>query len=322
MTDKREKKADLNIPGYISEVKVDDNLLDDRVADSIGRRGLLVFAENRLDCEKSSDFESNCEDALSFSDTSSIISIAADKMKVQFDIITTKIVHDSSGKYVKYIVIVMEVPKMDCDRAIIERRFSEFSKLHNGLKKECPKTVANVPFPSKKFFSRNFDDTLIEERSRKLEKYLRYVYHQPGVPETKAFRKFFYRPHLKEATQRLKCEEYRNSYDQYRLALQLQKKLGSNQDEMVVSMCGVVETCRNLKNYEEAEEIGSECLELLQYDVQNPYLLPLMHAVIDARKRLFMNTDGIKRKLKECEKVTAFDLESIKTLRELSVEWC
>lgn len=53
MTDKREKKAELNIPGYISEVKVDDNLLDDRVADSIGRRGLLVFAENRLDGEKS-----------------------------------------------------------------------------------------------------------------------------------------------------------------------------------------------------------------------------------------------------------------------------
>ena len=214
----------------------------------------------------------------------------------------------------------MEMPKLDSDRAIIERRYSDFYAFHTALLKECPAVAKIVTFPKKKMLTSNFDNAVIEERSRQFEKYLRYIFHQEGVSETNAFQNFFYKPHLVEATQLLKCEDYKNSYNEYRLALQLEKKLNASKTEMIATMCGIVETLKNMKKFEQAEEMGSECLELMQYDVSNAYLLPLIHAVLEARKRLFMNVDGIKEKLKYCEKKTTFDIESVKTLRELAVK--
>jgi len=215
----------------------------------------------------------------------------------------------------------METPHLDSDKAIIERRYNEFHALHKHLRKECPQVMKRVPaFPKKKFFGNSFQTYHIEDRCRLFEKYLRYLYHQDEVIGTKAFKEFFIKPHLKQATGLLKCEQYNESCTQYQLALHLQKKLGhTDRDDMVTAMCGVIETCKNMKDYKRAMETGNACLEFLNYDLSSPFLLGLMQSVMDARKREMVPLDDLKVKFRECLRHSACDPDSIKTLRELLV---
>lgn len=214
----------------------------------------------------------------------------------------------------------MEVSRFDSDQAVIERRYSEFYQLNQSLRKECPKVMKDVKFPQKKLFSKKFEGQTVEDRMRMFEKFLRYIYHQESVIETKAFQNFFYRPHLRQATQHLKCESYEESYEEYRLALELQKKLGSSKQNKITSMCGIVETSKKLKEYERAETVGEECLDLLTYDVSDAFLLGLLQSVIDAKKRLRKPTEEMKAMLKECSRKCGCDQDSIQTLRVLLVK--
>lgn len=214
----------------------------------------------------------------------------------------------------------MEMSTLDADQAVVERRYREFYELNQGLRKECPKVVKDVAFPKKKLFSKKFEGQTVEDRTRTFEKYLTYIYHQEGVIETKAFQKFFYRPHLKQATQHLKCESYDESYEEYRLALELQKKLGSSQHNLITSMCGIVETSSKLKEFERAERVGEECLDVMKYDVGDIYLLGLLQSVIEVKKSLRKPTEPMRGVLKECLKKAGCDRESIQSLRVLLVK--
>jgi len=254
------------------------------------------------------------------SDASSILSIPTDKLKVVFEIIDTEIHSNLGSKYVTYLIMVMETPNLDVDKTYITRRFNQFYELHKNLKTELPQLMSNIPFPKKKYFSMGINDSIIEERSRKLEKYLQYIYHQEGVKHTKAFRKFFYEPHLILATSHLMCEDYVQSCQEYQLGYNLQKKLEDINQNVIPTLCGLIEVCRNLEEYKKVEELGTECLDLLQYDIENLYLLPLLQCVIDARKRLRLNCDWLKTKLKECKQNCRYEIESIQTLRQLSVK--
>ena len=79
-----------------------------------------------------------------------------------------------------YTIIIMEVPKLDTDQAIIERRFNDFNNLHKGIRKECPNAIKEAQFPKKELFG-NYNSNLLEARGRMFEKYLRYIFHQQGV---------------------------------------------------------------------------------------------------------------------------------------------
>lgn len=219
------------------------------------------------------------------------------------------------------MIIVMEVPGLDVDRAIIERRYNEFYTLQKGLRKECGDVMKQVPtFPRKRFFGRNFEKHHIEDRCRLFEKYLRFLYHQQGVIRSKAFQRFFIKPHLEKATERLKCEQFEESLTQYQLAAHLQRKLGRvDRDDMIVALSGVVETCKNLKDYKRVVSAGTECMEHLDYDLSHPFLLALMQSVIDARKREMLPLDELKAKFRDCLDRSVYDQNSIKSLRELLV---
>ena len=211
----------------------------------------------------------------------------------------------------------MKDQECDFDQTLIERRFSDFEDLHKRLKKECPNAVRNIKFPRKTILRLTLNESI--ERGRHLGKYLMFVAHQKNVLKSVAFQHFFFIPHLKEATKMLKCENYKKSYQEYLLAYQLQKKLNSDSQDIIPTMCGVVETSKNLRDFKSVDSFGTECLLLLNYDVSNPYLLPLLHSVIDARRRMHLDVDNLQLKLRECDKKESHDSE-IETLRELAVK--
>ena len=213
----------------------------------------------------------------------------------------------------------MEVPKLDTDQAIIERRYSDFLNLHKSIRKDIPAAVKDVPFPKRELFG-NYDSELLETRGRKFEKYLRYIFQQQGVRQCQAFKDFFYLRHLTLATACLRSEDYAESKEQFRIGLQLQKKLQDEEKEIAATLCSLVEVCRAQHNFLDAEQYATQALELMQYDIDNAYLLPLMKATIDLRLKLRMDFAWLHDKLRQVESRTRFDLDSQVTLRELAVK--
>ena len=213
----------------------------------------------------------------------------------------------------------MEVPKLDTDQAIIERRYSDFHNLHKALRKEIPAAVKDVPFPKKELFG-NYDKDLLETRGRKFEKYLRYIFHQQGVWQCQAFKEFFYLHHLRIGTECLRSEDYAEGQEQFRVGLQLQKKLQDSSYEIASTICALVEICRAQQKFLDAEQYASQALEIIQYDIDNIYLLPLMKVTIDLRVKLRIDFAWLHDKLRQIESRTGFDVDSQITLRELTVK--
>ena len=252
-------------------------------------------------------------------ETASIESIPVEQLKVRFDIITTRVVQEKLHKYVVYMIIVMEVPQLDRDGAVIERRYNDFLNLHQGLKKECPEAVRHLPFPKKVLFTKSLNDSIIKVRSRQFQKYLRYIYHQPRVKDCKSFKEFFYLPHLRSATMSLRYENYPVSYENYKLAMHLQRKLQVDEDELIYTICSLVEVCRSQRKYEEADSLASDALDRLQYDPKQIWLLPLLKATLEVRKKLLVSSTWLRDKVIECENMNTGDQDV--TLRELAVKY-
>lgn len=218
------------------------------------------------------------------------------------------------------MVVVTEARRFDTDRTILDRRYSDFRKLHKTLKTECPDIVRSVSFPKKEMFGKNFDGAVLEDRSRQFEKYLSYVFHQEGASDTKAFREFFYVPHLRQATMSLRCDEYQDCYELYKTCLHLQRKLGDQESEILKTLCSLVEVCRSMRKYDEADRFAVEALDKLQYDVSASYLLPLIRVALEVRKKMMLNTSWLKMKLAECEALSSNSDIGV-TLREIVVRW-
>ena len=208
---------------------------------------------------------------------------------------------------------------MDRDKAIIERRFNDFEKLHTDLKAELPESIRNINFPKRRFFISNFSDKVIEERVQRFQKYLNFIFHQDQVKDTVAFKSFFYNRHLHNASCLLNSWDYEASCKEFILAYNLQKKLEDDISEIIPTLCGLVEVYKNLKDYEKINYYGLECLRMLDEDLSNPYLLPLIFSLKEARQHLSLDVQWLQQKYKECKELIGIhDRRSIKTLRELT----
>lgn len=117
----------------------------------------------------------------------------------------------SSGKkYVIYDVSVrQDTSQPDPNPTSIERRYTHFLKLYDGLRKEHPLLVQTVSFP-KKVLVGNFSAELIGERSMAFESFLDYIVSVPSLRDSDHFLEFLQGDELKRACQLL--DERRNEF--------------------------------------------------------------------------------------------------------------
>ncbi|XP_058452182.1 sorting nexin-20 isoform X2 [Malaya genurostris] len=117
----------------------------------------------------------------------------------------------SSGK--KYVIYDVSVLKNsanhDPNPTIVERRYTHFLKLFNGLKKDNAQLVQNVMFP-KKVLIGNFSGELIGERSQAFESFLDYIVSVPLLRDSEHFLEFLQGEELSKACQLL--DERRNEF--------------------------------------------------------------------------------------------------------------
>lgn len=114
----------------------------------------------------------------------------------------------NAKKYVVYDLSVrQDLTASDPHPATIERRYTHFLQLMNGLRKEFGPLLNSVQFP-KKVLMGNFSSDLISERSAAFETFLDYVVSSPVLRESAYFLHFLQGIELGNACQLL--DERRN----------------------------------------------------------------------------------------------------------------
>lgn len=114
-----------------------------------------------------------------------------------------------SKKYVVYDLTCRQDTKTvaDANPTTIERRYTDFLKLHDGLKKEFPQLIVHVAFPKKRIIG-NFNCELISERALAFENLLDYIISVPTLRDSAQFLAFLQDDELDKACRLL--DERRN----------------------------------------------------------------------------------------------------------------
>ncbi|NXS09925.1 SNX20 protein, partial [Neodrepanis coruscans] len=119
------------------------------------------------------------------------------QVKLLFEIPSTRIVEHHLSKYVMYKIIILQTGSFDSNKSVIERRYSDFEKLHRNLLEEFSEEMEDVTFP-KKTLTGNFTEEIINERKLAFKDYLRLLYSMKYIRRSKKFIDFLTRPELQE----------------------------------------------------------------------------------------------------------------------------
>jgi tetratricopeptide (TPR) repeat protein len=210
--------------------------------------------------------------------------------------------------------------QFDSDKAIIERRYSEFLKLYKELKKSFPEFMESIKFPEKKIYG-NLKTSLISERIRLLQDFVRKIHENEDIRNSEIFKTFFYVSSLQQGCQYICGGMFEQALNFLLNGLHLQQKLAlDSTSEVVATLCGIVECYMSLKSYDEVVKYSNAALEMMGDDISSVYLVPLLQTLKNALAVLAENTADVERRLSEIVNRNQIEIEHLPSLRELSVK--
>ncbi|XP_070809219.1 sorting nexin-20 [Pituophis catenifer annectens] len=240
------------------------------------------------------------------------------EVKVLFEIPSAKIVEKPFSKYVKYQIIIIQTGSFDSNVSMIERRYSDFEKLHTSLFKEFYDEMEDLVFP-KKILTGNFMDEVILERKLAFQDYLRILYSMEFIRTSRLFIDFLTRPELEEAYSCLRGGQYTKALKGLLEAIALQEKLTKHRPILLVpTLCAILVCHKDLENFKSAFEFGEKALQRLEKHSGHRYYLPLLETMISlayelGRDFLFFQKKMEERKAKKLP-------QKMLTLKELTVQ--
>ncbi|XP_032854810.1 sorting nexin-20 isoform X2 [Tyto alba] len=185
------------------------------------------------------------------------------QVKLLFEIPSTRIVEHHLSKYVMYKVIILQTGSFDSNKSVIERRYSDFEKLHRSLLEEFSEEMEDVTFP-KKTLTGNFTEEIINERKLAFKDYLRLLYSMKYIRRSKKFIDFLTRPELQEAYGCLRGGQYTKALEILLEVIGLQERLTrSSPVSIVPTLCAIVVCHKDLENPASAFEYGEKALSHL-----------------------------------------------------------
>ena len=216
--------------------------------------------------------------------------------------------------------MVLRTDGIDTDRAVVERRYSDFYTLYKALKKDHSKLLAGVIFPSKVIGQKNnLNPETIGSRRRAFEIFLQQVYHHKEICHHDAFREFFYVPGLRQGTESLKGGELVDSLKCLLNCLHLQVKLCDKAREIVATIGAIVVVYEGQGRFEEAERYATAGIELLQDDFTCCYTIPLLHKAGQLRWKLQIEKKTIEKRLSLVQRMSGIEVDHAFSLKELAV---
>ncbi|EOA99804.1 Sorting nexin-20, partial [Anas platyrhynchos] len=239
------------------------------------------------------------------------------QVKLLFEIPSTRIVEHHLSKYVMYKIIILQTGSFDSNKSVIERRYSDFEKLHRNLLEDFSEELEDVTFP-KKALTGNFTEEIINERKLAFKDYLRRLYSMKYIRRSKKFIDFLTKPELQEAYGCLRGGHYTKALEILLEVIGLQERLTrGNPVSIVPTLCAIVVCHKDLDNPASAFEYGEKALSRLQVHNSHKYYIPLLEAMITLAYELGKDFLSLQEKLEEWK--AKKDPVRVFTLKELAV---
>uniref|UniRef100_A0A6I8PLH6 PX domain-containing protein n=1 Tax=Ornithorhynchus anatinus TaxID=9258 RepID=A0A6I8PLH6_ORNAN len=238
-------------------------------------------------------------------------------VKLLFEIASARIAENNFSKFVMYKIVIVQTGSFDGNKAVVERRYSDFEKLHKNLLKDFSEEMEDIVFP-KKHLTGNFTAEMISERKLAFKDYLRLLYSMQYIRRARAFTDFLTRAELEEAYSCLRAGQYTKALDIFFQVVPLQEKLTHHHPALLVpSLCAMLVCHRDLERPLEAYAVGERALLLLQGRGGHRYYTPLLEAMIHLAYQLGKDFVSLQEKLEESQlrKIPA----KMVTLKELTV---
>ncbi|XP_011246805.1 sorting nexin-20 isoform X2 [Mus musculus] len=169
-------------------------------------------------------------------------------VRLLFEIASARIEERKVSKFVMYQVVVIQTGSFDSDKAVVERRYSDFERLQKALLKRFGPELEDVAFPRKRLTG-NLSAETICERRRELREYLRLLYAVRAVRRSREFLDFLTRPELREAFGCLRAGQYARALELLGRALPLQEKLTAHCPSAAVPALRCLRTRENHRYY-------------------------------------------------------------------------
>ncbi|XP_042677405.1 sorting nexin-20 [Centrocercus urophasianus] len=239
------------------------------------------------------------------------------QVKLLFEIPSTRIVEHHLSKYVMYKIIILQTGSFDSSKSVIERRYSDFEKLHRNLLEDFSEEMEDMTFP-KKALTGNFTDEIINERKLAFKDYLRLLYSVKCIRRSRKFIDFLTKPELQEAYGCLRGGQYNKALEILLEVIGLQERLTrGNPVATVPTLCAVVVCHKDLGNAASAFEYGEKALSHLCMRSSHKYYIPLLEAMITLAYELGKDFLSLQEKLEEWK--AKKDPVRVFSLKELAV---
>ncbi|XP_060110066.1 sorting nexin-20 [Heteronotia binoei] len=239
-------------------------------------------------------------------------------VRVLFEISSARIVEKAFSKYVKYQIIIIQTGSFDSNRSIIERRYSDFERLHADLLKTFYDEMEDIPFP-KKSLTGNFSEEIITERKLAFQDYLRLLYSIECIQTSRIFINFLIEPEMAEAYSCLRGGQYTKGLEIFLQVVPLQEKLTKHKPILLVpALCAILICHKDLDDPRSAYEFGEKALLRLQNHPNHRYFMPLLETMISLAYALGKDFITLQEKLEE--RKAKKGPRKVVTLKELAVQ--
>lgn len=165
---------------------------------------------------------------------------------LKFEIVSSRTVEavEKEKKFVAYMLQIRqdstESRIIDPDPANVERRYTHFLDLYNGLKKEHPSLISNTSFP-RKIVVGNFDPNLISTRCAAFESLLNLIASESRLRDAPAAIAFFQNVELKDARKLIDEEKFDQALSILETSFKLLNKVYTDRSRVVLSvLCRIV----------------------------------------------------------------------------------
>ncbi|XP_068117680.1 sorting nexin-20 isoform X2 [Hyperolius riggenbachi] len=242
--------------------------------------------------------------------------------KLLFQIKSARIAEDFLSKFVMYQIVIIKTGSFDQKRVSIERRYSDFERLHRNLLKDFNNEMEDIVFP-KKILIGNLNEEMINKRMIALKEYLEELYAIRCVRNSKKYIDFFINPELEESYNCIRGGQYVRATQLLQQILGLQEKLAKDHPTTKVpTLCALVVCHKDMDQFQEAYEVGLQALELIQKHPRHKYYAALLDILITIAYKLGKEFQFLREKLEVQERMGSRGFEGEMTLKEIVVqEW-
>ncbi|KAI5632249.1 PX domain-containing protein [Phthorimaea operculella] len=233
---------------------------------------------------------------------------------LKFEIVSSRTVEgaESEKKFVAYMLQVRQNNKefspFDPDPANVERRYTHFLDLYNGLKKDHPALLSTIAFPRKMLMG-NFEPSLISNRCAAFESLLELLSNESRLRETPAAISFFQDAELSEAKRLIAEGKFDQAVSVLETSFRLLNKVYTDRSRVVLSVLCRIVACATASGGALAGPVEKWAqLALRRYEaVSDSDLLliyiPLLHACISIwetlgrdKSKLVAELNGLRKR--------------------------